>query len=151
MAPSSLELNGLVDTLASKLMACEQVHCPVTNHFDERGVYMREVFMPAGSFIIGKQHKTDNYNIMLSGRISVLVDGEIRHLKAPCVFMAKAGGRKVAYIHEDVRWINVHPTFETDLDKLEDMLIEKKPQNESIYLEMEQLQNALEQSTEELK
>lgn len=102
--------------------------------------------MPAGSLIIGHSHKHENLNIMLTGKIKVLLDNKtVVELTAPQTFV-NGPGRKVAYIVEDVRWQNVYPTDETDLAKLEEMYIDKSESwlqaNEDILL--------LEQSIKEI-
>jgi hypothetical protein len=43
------------------------------------------------------------------------------------VFKSGVDVRKVLFIIEDTRWVTVHPTDETDLGKLEDLLIIKSP------------------------
>jgi hypothetical protein len=46
-------------------------------------------------------------------------------LEASTVIKSKPGIKRVGYAHEDTVWITVHPTDETDLDKLEENLIAK--------------------------
>ena len=43
-----------------------QVECPLKHYFAP-GVYLREIFMPAGSVVIGKIHKTEHFNIIQKG------------------------------------------------------------------------------------
>lgn len=82
--------------------------------------------MRAGTFVIGHEHKTEHFNIVLTGRASVMLeDGKVQEIVAPCTFVSHAGVRKVLYIHEDMIWQTVHPTEETDVDKLEAALIVK--------------------------
>ncbi len=102
----------------------EQVDCPL-KHFFAPGVYIREIFMPAGSIVIGKIHKTEHFNIILQGKVSIIHD-DYRHeiLQGPLTFVSKAGVQKVLYIHEDTTWSCVHLTDERDLEKLEAQLIE---------------------------
>lgn len=102
----------------------EQINCPVTHHFGP-GVYIREVFLPAGTAVIGHSHRHAHLNVMLSGRLTIIgMDGTTRELTAPQTFIA-APGRKIAYVHEDVRWQNIYATPETDIETLEDALFEK--------------------------
>lgn len=108
--------------VAERMLTLPQVECPVTHHFAP-GVYTREIFMPAGSFIIGHKHKTEHLNCILQGRARVMMNGVIHDYVAPCIFKSGAGVRKVLYIQEDCRWATVHPTHETDLDKLRAELI----------------------------
>ena len=83
--------------------------------------------MPAGTVVVGKYHKHDHLCNMVEGRMIVVgEDGEQREVAAPAVFMAKKG-RKTAYILETVRFQNIYSTDETDVEKLEHMLVEDSP------------------------
>jgi quercetin dioxygenase-like cupin family protein len=109
--------------LESAFLKEEQVDCPVTHHFGP-GVYIREVIMPTGAYIIGHDHKHPQFNIMLEGRLTLIRSDGTRHeLTAPQTFVG-APGKKIAYIHETVRWQNVYATAETDVETLEDWLYE---------------------------
>ena len=115
-----------VDALEADMLQAPQVDCPVTHRFGP-GVYIREVFMPKGAYIMGHRHTTPHINIMLTGVIGLLNDdGTETVLHAPQTFVAQPG-RKVAYIYEDVVWQNVHATDETDVEKLEAMFLDKSP------------------------
>lgn len=110
--------------LESAFLKEEQVDCPVTHHFAP-GVYIREVLLPAGAYIIGHAHKDAHLNVMLEGRLTIIKeDGSRRELTAPQTFVS-GPGRKIAYIHETVRWQNIYATPETDVDKLETLLFDK--------------------------
>ncbi len=117
-------LNTQIEELEGILLNGPTIE-PKIDHTFSPGVYMRTMEMPAGSIIIGHMHKTDHINILLKGKISVVIDGELRNLSAPYIVVSSAGTRKVAYVHEDVVWANVHATSETDIVKLEEQLIQK--------------------------
>jgi hypothetical protein len=51
-------------------------------------------------------------------------NGVAKILEAPMMFMAEPG-RKVGFMLEDVVWLNIYTTNETDIAKLEDMFLEK--------------------------
>jgi hypothetical protein len=115
-----------VDALLREVSALPQVECPV-QHFFGPSIYIREVVMPAGTVVVGKYHKEDHLCNMIEGRMVVVgEDGEQREVAAPAVFMAKKG-RKTAYIIETVRFQNIYSTDETDVEKLEHMLVEDSP------------------------
>lgn len=57
----------------------------------------------------------------------MVIDGTVSSIEAPCIFESDAEVRKVLYIEEDMLWTTVHVTEETDLNKLEELLIEKSP------------------------
>ena len=119
--------NGLatdkINALLREGINLPQVDCPVTHHFGP-SIYIREVVMPAGTVVVGKPHKTEHMCNMISGRMIVVnEDGEQLEVAAPLVFMAKKG-RKTAYILETVRFQNIFSTDETDIEKLENMLVD---------------------------
>jgi len=115
-----------IDVLLREISARPQVECPV-KHFFGPSIYIREVVMPAGTVVVGKYHKEDHLCNMVEGRMIVVgEDGEQREVAAPSVFMAKKG-RKTAYILETVRFQNIYSTDETDVEKLEHMLVEDSP------------------------
>ena len=117
---------GKVDTLLREMSVMPQVDCPV-QHFFGPSIYIREITIPAGTVIVGKYHKEDHLCSMVEGRMIVMgEDGEQREVAAPAVFMAKKG-RKTAYAIETVRFQNIYSTNETDVEKLEHMLVEDSP------------------------
>ncbi len=106
----------------------------IVNHFFAPGLYARALSRKAGAFIIGHRHKKEHMNILLSGRLRVYMDGNVTEIAGPSLpFISKAGVRKATLALEDSTLITFHPTDETDLDKLEEELIEKSP----LYQEME--------------
>jgi len=106
------------------LLELPQVSCPVIHRFGP-GIYMREVTIPAGSLAIGHRQKTEHLNVFLKGRITVLNDdGTTSDLQAPMIFTAKPG-RKIGFALEDVVWMNIYATNETDVEKLEEMFLDK--------------------------
>ena len=112
--------------LESAMLKLPQVTCPVTNHFAP-GIYWREITIPAGAIALGHKHKTEHLNVLLSGRVRVLCDGQVKELAAPQVFSSPPGTRKIVLALEPVRWANVHanPTNEHDMEKLELIFVEK--------------------------
>lgn len=104
---------------------------------------MREVMMPAGTMVIGHEHKTEHLNIVLTGWAHVMLNGEVEIIRAPYTFTSKPGVRKVLFIHEDMLWATIHPTDETDLDKLEEMLIVKSPAYHKHLVDIERLTRTL--------
>lgn len=114
-------INALEQKMAGMFPPAE---CPVTHAFTP-GLYMREIFMPAGTLLTSKIHKTEHPYVILSGKVSVWIgEGEEVLLEGPYVGVTKPGTRRVLYIHEDTRWITFHPTEETDLTVIEQKLIE---------------------------
>ena len=118
-----LSLHTDFDSLEREMLEVEQVHCPVKHHFAP-DVYIREGFMPAGSMILGHSHKRKHLNIMLRGEALVYNNGSVTRIKAPCTFLSGLG-RKAFFIIEDTIFQNVFATDETDIDALEELLVDK--------------------------
>ena len=115
-----------INVLTQEMLKHPQVECPVVHHFGP-SLYIREVIMPAGTVVVGKPHKTEHMCNMISGRMIIVnEDGEQKEVVAPAVFMAKKG-RKMAYIIETVRFQNIFSTDETNIEKLENMLVDNSP------------------------
>ena len=112
-----------VETLLSRVQKMPQVDCQ-TKHYFGPSIYIREVTMPAGAVVIGKPHKKDHMCVMLQGRMIIVnADGTRKELVAPMTFVGNAG-RKVAYILETTVFQNILATDETDIDVLENMLVD---------------------------
>ncbi len=95
-----------------------------TKHHFSPGVYMRELFIPAGIALTGRIHTGEHMNILSKGKITVWTEDGMKTLTAPAVIRSKALMKRVGYAHEDSIWITVHPnpTNETDIKKVEDRL-----------------------------
>jgi hypothetical protein len=114
--------NEQIELMESRLLFERQVECPVKELFAP-GVYLREIFMPAGTFVIGQEHRTEHFNVVIKGRVSVLCGDKVEHIVGPKTFVSGCGVRKVLYIHEDTIWQTIHPTDERDPAKLREQLI----------------------------
>ena len=94
-------------------------------HIFAPGVYAREITINQGDFIVGKLHKTSHINIISAGDISVKTEFGTHRYKAPYTFVSKVGTKRVVFAHEKTIWTTIHPTEETDLEKIEEHVIAK--------------------------
>lgn len=101
-----------------------QIEIPVSHHFS-KGIYAREMQMPAGAILVGKIHKHENLSILSAGEVSVLSQDGIKRFKAPYTFVATAGAKRVIYAHSDAVWTVIHGTDEKDVEKIEEEFIAK--------------------------
>jgi hypothetical protein len=117
-----------------------EVDCPVKHGF-ANGVYLREIFMPAGTYVIGKEHNTEHFNIILKGQAYVLMNDDVQLITAPCTFVSEAGTRKVLVVLEDMIWQTTHvnPDNTTDIEELEDKLASKEPVDLALLLPPEDI------------
>lgn len=115
-----------LDQIEAMMLAAPQVDCPIQHHFGP-GIYMREGFVPAGTYVMGHTHKREHLNILLRGKLAIIVNGEAKVIEGPYIFNAKPG-RKFFYAIEDAVLVNAFAIDETDLDKLEETLVDKSDQ-----------------------
>ena len=97
-----------------------QVECPV-NHTFSGGVYIREMFAPADTIIIGKRHRYATCNILLRGTILIYTGEGVptMRLEGPCIFTSEPMVQKMGYTVTDVVFANIHPTELTDPEEVE--------------------------------
>lgn len=96
---------------------------PLTHRFAD-GVYAREMFIPAGTVIVGKIHKFGHLNVITKGKCIVLTEFGAETLTAPHTFISKPGTKRVVGAIEDTVWTTFHGVGkETDLGKIEDQII----------------------------
>ena len=125
--PVGMTWKDKVQFIAYEFAKYPQVEMPLKHHFAP-GVYMREIFMPAGSIVIGKIHRTEHFNIIQKGKVTLYDEHGSTTLEAPVTFVSKAGVQKLLYIHEDCVWSTVHVTDSTDVPTLERDLVEVMPE-----------------------
>jgi hypothetical protein len=112
-----------LEDIEAEMLGHLQVDCQITHRFGP-DIYIREGLIPAGTLIMGHAHRTAHMNMLLRGRIAVVIDGDVRIMEGPTSFTAPAG-RKVIYAIDEAVMQNIHVTSETDVDVLEDQLVDK--------------------------
>ncbi len=101
-----------------------QVNCSVKHTFAP-GICMREVLVPAGSYIIGHYHNTIHTNFCMKGSLFLQRDDRsFEYIKAPYKYISGTG-RKVMHVIEEMIWINVFPTDSQDVDWIENHFLDK--------------------------
>lgn len=84
------------------------------------GVYVRTIFLPAGSVIVGKIHKHRHANILSMGRVTVVTEGGgVEDLEGPLTMVSLPGTKRAVCAHTDAVWTTIHPTNSTDLGEIE--------------------------------
>jgi hypothetical protein len=102
-----------LDALQAELGQLPQEDLPVRNVF-AGGCYARELFIPKGTILIGKLHLSEHLNICSQGDLTFLTPDGPKRVRAPAMFAAPPGTKKMAYANEDTIWINVHPAIHED-------------------------------------
>ncbi len=97
-----------------------QFDCPLKHYFVD-GIYVREIFIPAGVVLVGYIHMQPCVTTVSAGRI-LIADGEAtREVYAPFTMACPPGSKKAGYALEDTVWSDAYLNLdnETDIEKLE--------------------------------
>lgn len=100
--------------------APEDVHAwQKTEHHFAPGLYVRVLYVKAGTVFTGALHKTQHFYSLMLGAVSVVDShGNTQHLEAPHLGITTPGTKRAIYVHEDAIWVNFHPTDKTDPDEI---------------------------------
>jgi len=112
-----------VDQLEYQLSQMEDAYLP-TEHLFLPGMYVRKIFMPAGSLLTTMKHKTTHPFTILSGKLRVMDQDLVVEYEAPFIGVTQAETKRVLYIHEDTVWLTFHANPEniSDPDKMAEYL-----------------------------
>jgi hypothetical protein len=115
-----------IEGITKKFLEHPQVECPVTHNFAP-DIYIREIFMPADTVVIGHKHLTEHFNVILKGKCRVMIGDVVEELTAPCTFVSGAGSQKIVNVLEDCIWQTVHsnPDNTKDIETLESRYVIK--------------------------
>lgn len=111
IAASQNHINERLDELEVKMRnSPDQVDPPLIHYFTP-GLYIREIYMAAGTLILSKIHLTEHPFVISKGSVQVKIkDGDWELLEAPYTGFTYPGTRRVLSIVEDCIWTTFHPT-----------------------------------------
>ena len=111
-------------TLEVEMLKHDQVDVKIVHYFAP-GVYCRQMTVPKGVMLTGKIHKFSHMNIMSKGDATIVKEDGRMRVQAPFSFVSEPGTKRAFYAHEETVWTTIHPSEETDLEKLEEEIIAK--------------------------
>lgn len=103
-----------------------------TKHRFHGGMYMREVFRPAGCVIVGKVHKKEHFYIVLSGTVIITTDTGVTEVTGPYIFESVPGTKRAVFAKTDANCITIHVVESTTVEEVENELVEEDP--DCVYL-----------------
>ena len=112
-----------IDKLEAVITSNEPVDCPIVHRFTT-GMYIREMFAPAGTLLTSKIHLTEHPFIVSKGKLSVWHGKKRIDIEAPYCGITKKGTRRVMFIHEDTVWTTFHATDKKTPKEVEDEIIQ---------------------------
>jgi hypothetical protein len=116
------------------ILSAQQIELEVIHHFSP-GIYAREMRIPAGVVLTGMIHKTEHLCI-LNGDIEIASEQGSGRYTGYHTFLSKPGVKRIGSTYADTVFTTIHATLETDVAKLEEMLVvETYEQYEAFLLE----------------
>tara|TARA_R110000824_G_scaffold5678_3_gene26272 strand:- start:897 stop:1394 length:498 start_codon:yes stop_codon:yes gene_type:complete len=114
--------------LAEKLILENGNSIPLPlKHTFSNGLYIREIFVPAGTLLTTSIHKKEHPFVISSGKCKIYDGDNILCLSAPHTGITEANTRRIIYVEEDTTWTTFHVTNKTDVSEIEkEILIEHK-------------------------
>ena len=112
-----------IDRLQAEMAKLPQAELE-TEHFFSPGMYLRRVYRPAGTLIVGKVHKKPHFFLCAKGEIIAWTETGMRKLQAGDVIESQPGTKRVTLAVTDSIGVTVHLTDKTDLDEIEQELVE---------------------------
>lgn len=96
--------------------------CTLTHNFSD-DAYIRTVFMPANSIVVGKIHKKQHSNIISKGKCVVRTEqfGTVVYdaTEKPLTFVSEKGTKRILWIQEDTYWTTIHPKKYNSVEEAE--------------------------------
>lgn len=131
------KIDALEDGIRRELTPVE---LRIVHHFS-KGVYAREMHIPAGVTLTGKVHKHENLNIMSRGRMMIFMeDGTTKLVEAPYTVVSPPGTRRAAHALTAVVWTTIHGTDLTDVAEIEAEFVAKSPADYRLFFEEQRKQ-----------
>ena len=112
-----------IDRLQAEMVTMPQAEL-VTEHYFSPGMYMRKVFRPAGTLIVGKVHKEPHFFLCAMGEIVAWTENGMVTLLPGDVVESQPGTKRVTMAVTDSIGITIHRTDKTELDEIEADLLE---------------------------
>lgn len=114
----------LLDELEVALAHMPRVELPITHRFT-KGMYIREMQIPAGTMFTTMTHKTEHPFVVSEGVIKCTSDNEGSVIyESPHTGITKPNTRRALHALTDVVWTTFHVTDETDVEKICEQILE---------------------------
>lgn len=121
--PSELAQSPSIEKLEAALAVLPQLELRVEHRFYP-GLYVRTLYIPAGTLATSKIHLSEHPFVVLSGMIAVYSErtGPVV-VQGPHFGETKPGDRRVGLAITDTVWVSFHATEKTDPDEIEREII----------------------------
>lgn len=136
MSDVATSISERLDLLEATMQQLPEVDCELQHVFTP-GLYSRTIFMPMGTLIVSRIHKTLHQFNISAGTCAVKNnDGEWEIMSAPYWGKTEPGTRRVLYILDNCAWSTYHPVpiependseeaIKEAVDKVDELILEK--------------------------
>lgn len=84
------------------------------------GIYARSIFMPAGTILTSRIHKTHHFFVVSMGACTVIdTHGNRQYIEAPYMGRTMPGTKRALHVHTDCVWTTFHPTKSATVEECE--------------------------------
>jgi quercetin dioxygenase-like cupin family protein len=99
-----------------------EIDLGVVHNFSD-GLYAKQMFIPKGYTVGQHEHKFSHLSILAKGKVIVKTDDFEKEYTAPSCLEIKQGINHAIEALEDSVWFCIHATDETNIDKIDKVLI----------------------------
>jgi len=100
-----------------------EVDLGIVHNFSD-GLYAKQMFVPKGYVVGTHAHTFSHLSILAKGKVIVRTDDSVAEYTAPACLEIKEGIHHAIEALEDTVWFCIHATDETDINKIDEILIE---------------------------
>jgi len=105
-----IDLRARIHELEATMLQLPQQNIEIRHQFSG-GMYARSMLAPAGSLIVGEIYKKAHYVVLAFGWVTVVTETEgEQHFRAPAMWAAPVGAKRVIRVIEDTLWTTVVAT-----------------------------------------
>jgi len=96
----------------------------IEHHFSD-GLYAKQMFVPKDHLVVQHSHKFNHLSILGKGKAIVKTDTSEKIYEAPACLEIKEDINHAIIALEDCIWYCIHATNETDISKIDEVLIKE--------------------------
>lgn len=102
---------------------------PVKHTFAD-GLYIREIFNPAGQVLLTKVHKKQHTFFLQKGKMSIVTEDGVKTIEAPYNGITEPNTKRLIYTHTDCIFTTVHATDLKDVEEIEKEVVSDNYEND---------------------
>jgi len=113
----------IISDLHKQMVGTFEIDLGTVHNFSD-GLYAKQMFVPKGYMVGQHAHAFSHLSILAKGKVIVRTDNETTTYTAPACLEIKKGIQHAIEALEDTVWFCIHATDETNINKIDKVLIE---------------------------